>query len=156
MRYKTSSNQNHWSSFVFVGHALIFICFCLLWTDVLTVYVDAYIKCIWVCFDDTIHVELLDSIKFGKINKQKKWFFVTFFYTKYVRRQHLHHKEIEAVVNMNTGSVCVWEREREHTREKITILASPSESTLVEESWSRQPCTTARDELDLPDAMGLD
>ena len=35
MRYKTNSNQNHWSSFVFVGHALIFICFCLLWSDVL-------------------------------------------------------------------------------------------------------------------------
>ena len=66
-----------------------------------------------MCFDDTIHVELLDQIKFGKFDNQKSDFFVTFFYTKFVRRQHLHHKEIEAVVNMNTDR----ERERERERE---------------------------------------
>lgn len=94
-------------------------------------------------FDDTMLVELLDQSKLRNFHNQKKWFFVAFLYTKYVHQRHLHHKEIEAAVNMNNEQ---WERAPEGEEYKPCI----------EGSWSWQPWTAARDELAHPNAMGLD
>ena len=114
MRYKTSSNQNHWSSFVFVGHALIFICFCLLWTDVLNcigwcIY-KIHMSVFW--WYNTCWTARLDQI--WKISQPENVIFCNFFLHKVCSPATFASQRNWSSSKHEHGQ---WVRERERERE---------------------------------------